>query len=255
MAERSYYQISGSLSSGYDFYTSDDTTKFAAVVLSGSADVSAGVIVIRSASAELSAQSDSSSSAILILNASSSLSGTVTLAPIGTTILISASIVLFQSLNITAKTVRFSSVSGIDSQVIRTVMMLDGKPLTNQTRSLQVSAIPIFVENRNWNGNSSRYYKNPNRADKKSFSISWSFIPNSKDYTVDLNHARDYIRKISNDSDMHVFSIVNQDESGVTPYTETVYNVFVKDFSESLIRRDLVDNMYYWSCSVTLEEV
>ena len=159
-----------------------------------------------------------------------------------------------QNTNVSAKFVKFSSVTGVDSSSIRTLLLLDGKPLTNQNRTLNISSLPVFIENRNWAGNSSRYYKNQTSADKKSFNINWRFIPNFREKTVDERHSRDYLRKLSLDPDVHELRIVNQDSDGITPYTETVYNVFIKDFSENLIRRDIVDNVYYFDCSISLEE-
>lgn len=255
MTDRPTYQFSSSLRSGHDFYTADDITKLGSANLSGSVTLTSSVIVISRAQSALSAEASLTSLAKLILVTSASLSGAVAFSPAGPVLLIKASIALLQNLNVTAKTVKFSSQTGVDTQVIRTVLLLDGKPLTNQTRSLQVTSNPIYVQNINWNGSSSRYYKDIVNADKKSFSLNWSFIPNYREKTVDLNHSRDYIRKISTDPDMHTLTIINQDENGTTPYTETVYNVFIKDFSENLIRRDLVDNCYYWSCALTLEEV
>ena len=72
--------------------------------------------------------------------------------------------------------------------------------------------------------------------------------------TVDTRHGRDYIASVSEDPDVHVLKVINQDQNGLTPYTETSYNVFVRSYSETLIRRDLSDGVYYFDCSLTLEE-
>jgi hypothetical protein len=45
------------------------------------------------------------------------------------------------------------------------------------------------------------------------------------------------------------------DESGTTPYSETSYNVLVKDYNETLIRRDIPNEVYLWDCSMSFEEV
>lgn len=202
----------------------------------------------------LSSSVDISSPITAIKYASANLSGSVNLSTIGRISLATIKIVLLQNTNVSAKFVKFSSVTGVDSSSIRTLLVLDGKPLTNQNRTLNVSSMPVFIENRNWAGNSSRYYKNQTSADKKSFSINWTFIPNFRENTVDERHSRDYLRKLSLDPDIHELRIINQDSDGITPYTETVYNVFIKDFSENLIRRDMVDNVYYFDCSIALEE-
>jgi hypothetical protein len=149
--------------------------------------------------------------------------------------------------------VRFSP-SFIDYSSIRTFLILDDKPLTNHNREFDVSIAPSFIENKNWNNRKSRYYKRASESGRKTFSLSWKFLPNFMDKTVDTRHGRDYIASISEDPDVHVLKVVNQDQNGVTPYTETSYNVFVRSYSETLIRRDLADGVYYFDCSLTLEE-
>jgi hypothetical protein len=149
--------------------------------------------------------------------------------------------------------VRFSP-NFIDGTSIRTLVVLDGKPLTNHNRELNIQESPVFVQNSNWNNRKSRYYKIADRSGRKTFSLSWSFLPNFMEKTVDSRHARDYISIVSEDPDVHVLKVINQDQNGLTPYTESTYNVFVRSYSETLIRRDLSDGVYYFDCSLTLEE-
>ena len=150
--------------------------------------------------------------------------------------------------------IRFSP-NYIDETSIRTLLILDGKPLTNHKRELNVSLSPIFIENTNWNNRKTRYYKRASSSGKKTFSINWSSLPNSIEYTVDNRHGRDYLFAIAEDPDVHELKIINQDENGTNPYTETTYTVFVKDYSESLARRYISEGVYLYSCNLTLEEV
>jgi hypothetical protein len=223
-------------------------------VIESTSNVQALAYIIVFANTAIAAISEATINATMIKFASANLSGSVNLSTDGKISLATIRIVLLPNANVSAKFVKFSSVSGVDSSSIRTLLLLDGKPLTNQNRTLNISSMPVFIENRNWAGNSSRYYKNQTSADKKSFNINWTFIPNFRENTVDERHSRDYIRKLSLDPDIHELRIINQDSDGITPYTETVYNVFIKDFSENLIRRDMVDNVYYFDCSIALEE-
>jgi hypothetical protein len=85
--------------------------------------------------------------------------------------------------------------------------------------------------------------------------MSWSWLPNSINYTVDGNSGRDFIKRVAEDPRHHVLKIINMDETGTTPYSETSYNVLVKDYSETLIRRDIPNDVYFWDCSMSLEEV
>lgn len=152
-----------------------------------------------------------------------------------------------------ADPVRFTPTAP-DSSSIRTLLYIDDKPLTNHNRNFSVSDNPIYVQNVNWNNKRTRYYKRQSNAARKTFNISWSFLPNFREKTADFRYGRDFIRDLAEDPDVHVLKIVNQDESGTTAYTETTYNVFVRSYNEDLIRRDIADGVYYFDCSISLEE-
>ena len=157
--------------------------------------------------------------------------------------------------SISAQAIKFAVNGIVDSSIIRTFMLIDDKPITNHNRKFESALEPIFVENKNWTNSRSRYYKSSARSGRKTFSLSWSWLPNSPEFTVDGKKGRDYIKEIASDPSHHVLKIVNLDESGTTPPTETSYNVLVKDYNETLTRRDLSNDVYFWDCSMTLEEV
>jgi hypothetical protein len=148
---------------------------------------------------------------------------------------------------------RFSSSIIEDTQSIRTLLIIDNKPITEHNRKISSTIIQSFIEQKNWESSRSRYYK-PDSG-RKSFSISWKEVPNLRNDTVDLRFGRDFITEIGSDPDIHILKVLNTDSDGVTPYTETEYNVIVKSYSESLVRRDLVGESYLWDCNLELEEV
>jgi hypothetical protein len=194
--------------------------------------------------------------------ASSIINSNVNLIVIGKIVLITARInQLFNNTDITVQAIKFSNTvvhaTTVDFSSIRSLLMLDGVPLTNQNRKLDVSAAPIFIENLNWQGDASRYYKNAsaNSATKRTFNLQWTFIPNFENKTVDLRASRNFLNKKSKDGDVHTLTILKQDENGTTPYTEENVDVLIVNYSENLIRRDLVDNVYYFDCSMSLQEV
>lgn len=154
-----------------------------------------------------------------------------------------------------ATAIKFAVNDVPDTSQYRTLFVIDNKPLTNQGRTLTSDQSMVFIENKNWNNLKSRYYKRTSSAGRNSFSLSWTFLPNSRYDTVDKRYARDFIREIASDPDVHVLKVINNDSDDATPYTETSYNVFIKDYSETLVRRDLQNDVYYWDCSLTLEEV
>lgn len=159
--------------------------------------------------------------------------------------------------NTRTEMIRFSPNITADSSLIRALLLLDGSPLTNQSRTFDISAAPVFIENNNWAGDSSRYYKNSDQhgGSKRTFNANWSFIPNRSEETVDYRESRNYLKNAAMDSDIHTLTIINQDENGITPYTEETVNVFITNFNEKLLRRDLVSGVYYFDCAMTLEEV
>jgi hypothetical protein len=227
------------------------------VDISSSADASASSSKFAYSLANLTSSTNASTIATKIQFIGALLSGNVNLSIVGKIVLTTIKINILNNTNINADLIRFSNNITADSSLIRTLLLLDGKPLTNQTRSFDSSLTPIFIENTNWAGDSSRYYKNnaANSSGKRTFNINWSFIPNYSNKTVDNKESRNYIKSVAMDADTHTLTVISQNESGVTPYTEEQVTVFVSSFSENLIRRDLVDNVYYFDCSMTLEEV
>lgn len=230
----------------------------ASAVIQSDSNVSVSVIKTAKASVSIASTSNVSVTTIRIMKIASSISGNVNLTIVGKITLATARIAINNLGNVTAKAVKFilgNVISASDLSDIRTVLLIDDKPITNHNRKLGVSVEPIFVENINWNNRKARYYKSSSRPARKTFSLSWSYVPNSQSHTVDGKRGRDYLREIAGKPQHHVLKIINMDENGTTPYTETSYNVLVKDYSETLIRRDLVDDIYFWDCSISLEEV
>jgi hypothetical protein len=236
---------------------SQTVTKIAnsASVLSSSANTTVAAIKIARAAVVTSASVSLSSAGVKISQAISALSSSLQLTVAGRINLATIRINLVEMGNMTAEAIKFAVNGTVDSSVIRTFMLIDGKAITNHNRIFESGLEPIFTQNINWNNRKTRRYKSTSRAGRRTFNLSWSWLPNSLEYTADQKEARDYIKTIAADPSHHVLKIVNLDESGATPPTETSYNVLVKDYNESLIRRDLSNDVYFWDCSITLEEV
>ncbi len=239
---------------------SQAVTKIAngASALSASANISAVSFKIASAVANLSASAGLSSLATKITKAASVLTSSLHLSIAGDISLATIRIVLQEVGALAVKTpIVFAQnvASGIDSSIYRTLILLDGKPLTIHNRKIDMGVDQIFTETVNWNNRKTRYYKSNARAGRRIFNMSWSWLPNSVNYTVDGNSGRDFIKNIAEDPRHHILKIINIDETGATPYTETSYNVLVKDYNETLIRRDIPNDVYFWDCAMSLEEV
>jgi hypothetical protein len=151
--------------------------------------------------------------------------------------------------------IRFRANGSIDTSNYQTLFVIDGNPLTNQGRTFSSDLSQVIVENKNWNNKKSRHYKRSGSAGRKTFTLAWTYLPNSRQDTIDRRHARDFLKGIANDPDVHTLKMINDDSNNTTPYTETQYQVFIRDYSETLLRRDLINGVYYWDCNMTLEEV
>ena len=241
---------------------SDVTTNVTKISMSNSAVSASGTVantpVLKQAYAvsALSSQSNFTSVIGKIAFLSAALSGSVNLTTAGKIFLATIRINILNNTNIVVKPIRFSANIISDTSIIRNLLLIDNKALTNQSRTFAINATPKFIENENWQGNISRYYKNTaaSKGAKRTFNLDWSFIPNESSFTVDLRESRNFLKQIAKDSDVHTLTIINQDVNGVTPYTEDDIDVFISSYSETLIRRDLSSESYYFSCNMVLEE-
>ena len=232
-------------------------TKLASAAVAISSDASVATIAIKLSHSVVNVVISSVVSAIStrIAFASAAIYSDVVLTIVGKISLATIRIAIENMGSISAQAIKFAVNGIVDSSIIRTFMLIDDKPITNHNRKFESALEPIFVENKNWTNSRGRYYKSSARSGRKTFSLSWSWLPNSPEFTVDGKRGRDYIKEIASDPSHHVLKIVNLDESGTTPPTETSYNVLVKDYNETLTRRDLSNDVYFWDCSMTLEEV
>jgi len=242
---------------------SDTTVNITKIAISSSdingnisvADIS--IIKQAYAASNVSFESNATFTMGKISYANAALSSSVTLFVLGKIVLLTIRINVLNNLNIFASMIRHAANTNVgqDTSLIRNYLLINNRAITNHNRNLQTSIEPIFIQNKNWDNFSSRYYKSTSRGGRRIFNISWTYVPNSKNATVDGNEGRDYLSSIASDPDFHVLKIANMDAVGTTPDTETSYNVLVKDYSETLVRRDMSSDTYYWDCNLTLEEV
>lgn len=224
------------------------------VAISANSNLSASLVAIRKGSVSLDSESSGSFSGLRVVTGSSSIDSTVVTVATLTEILISPQLSLSSSADIVSTGfIRFSNSITEDTQSIRTLIVIDENPISEHNRTFSESINHSFAEVSNWNSRKTRYYKTS--SGRKTFSLSWTYLPGQKNFTVDSRHGRDKINEISKDPDVHVLKIRNIDTNGTTPYTETEYNVLVKSYTETLLRRDLNQNIFLWDCNIELEEI
>lgn len=241
--------LSGALFNGESIYVLADAS------LSVESDLTANSFLITTASASLDSELDVSVTAIAIISASATLDGIVDININNpTAIQTIGQISISSTANILlADLIRFTPSSQNPGSYIPLVL-LDGIPLTDQNRKFVNSNQPVFVEKRNWNGDKSRYYKR-STSGKQTFRLSWEWLPSDKELTIDKRHARNFIKDTAMDPDSHVLTVITYGEDPEDVFDETEYNVFITNYSEDLIRRDLVSGNYFWRCDLELEEI
>ena len=222
---------------------------------SGNSFVTAVGTEIQKASISINSSSTVSAIATEILKAVVSINGMLTTVSVDMKFAFARATINTSTLSLFVNLIRFKANGSIDTSNYQTLFVIDDSPLTNQGRTFSSDLSQVIIENKNWNNKKSRYYKRSGSAGRKTFTLAWTYLPNSRQDTVDRRHARDFLKGIANDPDVHTLKMINDDSNNTTPYTETQYQVFIRDYSETLLRRDLINGVYYWDCNMTLEEV
>lgn len=238
---------------GYDFYLNTGFVQISDTINSSS-DVSVSIEIIAVVSDQVdcisSTNFDIAITAVIAANIDISLA---TQASFAINVLFPAESGITNSFNVNLYSLeRFSPLIVEDSFNIKPFFYLDGIPLSEHNRTTSSSVQMINVVNSNWRGTKSVYYKNNNS--KKTFVFQWRFLPGKRDNTVDNNAGRDMVNEFGKDPRVHTLMVRNLDTNGTTPYTVEVYNVLITEYNESLVRRDLVGDDYYWDCTLNLQE-
>lgn len=140
-----------------------------------------------------------------------------------------------------------------DTAGLKPFFSIDGVPLTEQNRKYSSSMKTLRTVNTRWNNRSGVYYKTQNN--KNTFVLQWTYVPSKRENTIDLFESRNFLKEKVSDPSSHTLTIRNIDANGLTKNTATTYNVVILDYSETLRRRDINQDEYYWDFSVTLQEV
>jgi len=128
---------------------------------------------------------------------------------------------------------------------IANLLSINNTELTAHNRKVsiaeQISANDIDLAS----GHRRRFYT----KNKKQFNLTWSYLPNLANKTVDNRAARDFLFGIANTSNYVSISIQLDPNSSFEQY-----NCYVDSYSESLIRRDLSTGCVYYDVSMALTE-
>lgn len=134
------------------------------------------------------------------------------------------------------------------------LVLLDGNPLSAHNRTFSDSISIVAIENVNWNNKKSKYFKRSSTSGRLNFRFSWDWLPSERQDTVDKRYARNFLVEKAKDPDIHVLSLFSYGTNPEDPLQKTDYNVYITNYSEDLIRRDLSAGIYFWKCSMDFEE-
>lgn len=125
------------------------------------------------------------------------------------------------------------------------LVTVNGFRLTDHNRSpLEISVERIAKRVRMANGTMRQYHI----ADKRTFSMSWTMLPNQDSKTVDGFWGANSINSFFNDTEGEFeLGVVKRDGS------RTIYRVFFTDYGRSLTKRR--GDADYYDVNLTLEQV
>lgn len=124
------------------------------------------------------------------------------------------------------------------------LMTWNNTKISDHNRSeLGIGVERIETKKRMANGTMRKYVV----ADKKTFSVNWTDLPHSKDFTVDGFWGGKEIEAFyALNAGAFSLKIFNGDGSSET------YNVFFSDFTKNIKKRGLYD---FWDINLTMEEM
>jgi len=125
------------------------------------------------------------------------------------------------------------------------LLSLDGVEITEHSRkysgSESIAASDVELDS----GINKRYIK----KNKKTMSLSFSYLPSLSIHTVDARVGRNYLQTLANKrGKVAVYIQLGPEES------PQQYDAYVTSYSETLIKRDVATQCAYYDVSIALEE-
>lgn len=125
------------------------------------------------------------------------------------------------------------------------LLSINGQEITEHNRQISTSIQQASSQMELARGVSRRYI----RKNKKSFNLSFKYLPNNTDKTVDGRRGRDYLLSMANTRGTVTVTI----KLSPTDEFET-YTCFINSYSEKLVRRDIGSGCSYYDISMELSE-
>jgi hypothetical protein len=88
------------------------------------------------------------------------------------------------------------------------------------------------------------------KKNKKSFSLSWTYLPEKPEHTIDGMYARNYVKTLANSVNKLYLTIKDSPDSDTQSFL-----VYPVSYSETLIKRDIAIDCSYYDVTFVCEEV
>jgi hypothetical protein len=124
------------------------------------------------------------------------------------------------------------------------LVRLNDTDLTDQGRTFDEKRDERAVENVTANGTIKKYII----AEKREWDLAWSMLPQNASDTYDEKGARDTIKALAMVGNTVTLRV--RDSYG----EENIYTVWIQDYSEKIVRRDFVSNIFLYDVSISLKE-
>jgi hypothetical protein len=117
--------------------------------------------------------------------------------------------------------------------------------ITNHNRKHSLTEDLYVTDTESAGGRIRRFYK----QNKKTLSVSLSYLPGNTDKTVDGRAGRDFLYNLALNAP-HVF-VVYRDKPGDSSIS---FNAFISNYREVIVRRDLPTQCIYYNVEFEIEE-
>ena len=122
---------------------------------------------------------------------------------------------------------------------------INSTELTEGGRKVSINELLTVSDIETAAGRIKRFYN----KNKKELSISYPYIGSDSDFTVDGRVGRDFIHNLALNSPSVQVAYVDKPNGPVVSF-----NAFISNYSESIIRRDLLTQCIYYELQFTLQE-
>lgn len=123
---------------------------------------------------------------------------------------------------------------------------INGTEITNHNRTVSITEEVNVSDVETSAGRLKRFY----RPNKRSLSLSFSYLPNNQDKTADGRVARDFIENLVRTAPK---VLVNYKDDPSGPNKQ--FYGYISSYSESIVRRDLSTQCTYYDVQFNIEEV